>query len=113
MTTYVSLINWTDKGIKEYRDTVARADASSGLAAKFGGRMVSIWWTIGPYDLVAVSEFPDEESATAFALALGAVGNVRTTTMRAFGAERHVGDRRPDRIGPGPLRSLLGSNALD
>ena len=48
--------------------------------------MVSIWWTIGPYDLVAVSEFPDEESATAFALALGAAGNVRTTTMRAFEA---------------------------
>jgi uncharacterized protein with GYD domain len=87
MTTYVSLINWTDKGIKEYRDTVARANASSGLAAKFGGRIVSIWWTIGPYDLVAVTEFPDEESATAFALALGAVGNVRTTTMRAFEAD--------------------------
>jgi uncharacterized protein with GYD domain len=49
--------------------------------------MPSTWWTIGPYDLVTVTEFPDVESATAFALALGASGNVRTTTMRAFGAE--------------------------
>jgi len=87
MTTYVSLINWTDQGIKEYRHTVARANASKGLAAKFGGRLVSIWWTVGPYDLVAVSEFADEESAGAFALSLGAAGNVRTTTMRAFGAD--------------------------
>ena len=49
--------------------------------------MVSIWWTIGAYDLVAVLEFSEEESATAFALALGASGNVRTNTMRAFGAD--------------------------
>lgn len=87
MSTYVSLINWTEQGIKGYRDTVARAKAANELAAKFGGRMVSIWWTIGPYDLVAVSEFPDDESATAFALALSAAGNVRTTTMRAFDAD--------------------------
>jgi len=86
MATYVSLINWTDQGIKTYRDTTARAEAANGLAARFGGRIASIWWTIGPYDLVAVTEFPDDESATAFSLALGAAGNIRTTTMRAFGA---------------------------
>ncbi len=87
MATYISLVSWTEQGIKGYRDTVARADAANGLAGKFGGRIASIWWTIGPYDLVAVSEFPDDESASAFALALGAAGNVRTTTMRAFGAD--------------------------
>jgi len=87
MVTHISLVNWTDQGIKGYRDTVARANAANGLAAKFGGSMTSTWWTIGPYDLVAVTEFPDVESATAFALALGASGNVRTTTMRAFGAD--------------------------
>jgi uncharacterized protein with GYD domain len=87
MATYVSLLNWTDQGIKGYRETTARAEAGKALAAKFGGRIVSIWWTIGPCDLVAVSEFPNDESATAFALALGAAGNIRTTTMRAFGAD--------------------------
>ena len=87
MFTFVALINWTDQGIKGYKDTAARAEAGNTLAAKFGGRIVSIWWTIGPYDLVAITEFPDGESMTAFALALGAAGNVRTTTMRAFDAE--------------------------
>jgi uncharacterized protein with GYD domain len=87
MVTHVSLINWTDQGIKGYPDTVARANAANDLAGKFGGRMASVWWTVGPYDLVAVTEFPDDESATAFALALGASGNVRTTTLRAFGAD--------------------------
>jgi uncharacterized protein with GYD domain len=87
MVTHISLVNWTDQGIKGYKDTVARASGANGLAVKFGGRMTSIWWTIGPYDLVAVTEFPDVEAATAFSLALGAAGNVRTTTMRAFGAD--------------------------
>lgn len=87
MATYISLINWTEKGLAAYKDTVTRANAANGLAARFGGSMSTIWWTIGPYDMVAVTEFPDEESATAFALALGAVGNVRTTTMRAFDAD--------------------------
>jgi uncharacterized protein with GYD domain len=86
MATYVSLVSWTDKGIAAYRETTARAEAADRMAAKLGGRIASIWWTIGPYDLVAVTEFPDDESATAFALALGAAGNLRTTTMRAFGA---------------------------
>lgn len=87
MATYISLINWTEKGIGAYKDTVTRANAANGLAARFGGSIRSILWTIGPYDLVSVTEFPDEESATAFALALGAAGNLRTTTMRAFDAD--------------------------
>jgi len=86
MATYVSLVSWTEQGIKSYRDTTARAEAASQLAVKLGGRMTSILWTIGPYDLVAVSEFDDDEAATAFALALGSSGNIRTTTMRAFDA---------------------------
>lgn len=86
MPMYVSLINWTDKGVAGYKDTVDRADAANQLAAAFGGSLKSIYWTIGPYDIVVVSEAPDDESATAFALTLGAQGNVRTTTMRAFDA---------------------------
>ena len=91
MPTYVSLINWTDKGIAGFKDTVARAEAGKQLAGKFGGSLKEIYWTIGPYDIVAVSEAPDDESATAFALALSAQGNVRTTTMRAFGADEMRG----------------------
>jgi uncharacterized protein with GYD domain len=84
MATYISLINWTDKGISQFKDTVERAEAAKKLIAKFGGTLKEIYWTVGPYDLVTISEVPDEESATAFSLALGSQGNVRTTTLRAF-----------------------------
>ena len=84
MPTYVSLINWTEKGAAAFKDTVDRAEAGKQLAGAFGGSLKEIYWTLGPYDIVAISEAPDDESATAFALTLGSQGNVRTTTMRAF-----------------------------
>jgi uncharacterized protein with GYD domain len=87
MATYISLINWTDKGIGQFKSTIERAEAAKQLAAKLGGSLKDIYWTVGPYDLVAISEAPDDESATAFSLVLGSLGNVRTTTMRAFSAE--------------------------
>lgn len=87
MATYISLINWTDKGIGQFKSTLERAEAAKQLAAKLGGKLKDIYWTVGPYDLVAISEAPDDESATAFSLALGSQGNVRTTTLRAFSGE--------------------------
>ena len=91
MPTYVSLINWTEKGAADFRDTADRAEAAQALAASFGGTMKEIYWTIGPYDIVAISEAPDDESTTAFALALGSQGNVRTTTLRAFSGDEMRG----------------------
>jgi uncharacterized protein with GYD domain len=91
MPTYISLINWTEKGVAAYADTVDRAEAARQLMAKFGGSLKEIYWTVGPYDIVAVSEAPDDESASAFSLTLGAQGNLRTTTMRAFSADEMRG----------------------
>lgn len=84
MPTYVSLLSWTDQGIKGFRDTADRLQAAEQLMEKLGMKLHAIYWTQGPYDLVAISEAPDDETGTAFLLALGSQGNVRSTTMRAF-----------------------------
>ena len=97
MPTYISLINWTEKGAAEFKDTVDRAEAGKALAGKFGGALKEIYWTLGPYDIVAISEAPDDESATAFALTLASQGNVRTTTMRAFDRRRDAQQSSPRR----------------
>jgi uncharacterized protein with GYD domain len=88
MPTYVSLVNWTEQGIKNFRDTVRRAEDVRGLIEKNGGQVRQLLWTLGEYDLVSVAEFPDDETATAVLLQIGAGGNVRTTTMKAFDAEQ-------------------------
>ena len=88
MPTFVSLVNWTDQGIKTFRDTLRRAEDYRGLVEKHGGQVRQLVWTLGEYDIVVVTECPDDETATAVALQTGALGNIRTTTMRAFDADQ-------------------------
>jgi uncharacterized protein with GYD domain len=84
MAMFVTLVKWTDQGIKGYKDSVARADAFTALVEKSGGRVLGNYWMLGEYDLVTITEAPDAETATAVLLQVGALGNVRTTTMHAF-----------------------------
>lgn len=81
---YVSLINWTQQGITSYKESPARAAKAGEMARKHGGRLVELYWTLGAYDLVGVFEMPDDASLTAMALEIGAIGGIRTTTLRAF-----------------------------
>ena len=83
MSRYVSLLSFTEQGVENFKETVDRADAAKKLAAAMGGS-IDIHWTLGEVDLVAISEFPDDETATAFLLKVGSLGNVRTRTLRAF-----------------------------
>jgi len=91
MDTYVVLINWTDQGVRAFRDTLDRAEAFNSLMQQLGGQAREIYWTVGPYDIVAIIEAPDDETITAALLAVSSQGNVRTTTLRAFSAEEMRG----------------------
>ena len=84
MPKYVTLYNWTDQGAATAKDTVNRYQAAKQLVESKGGKIDTILWTVGPYDLVTISEFPDEETGTAVSLQLASTGNLRSTTMRAF-----------------------------
>jgi uncharacterized protein with GYD domain len=87
MPRYVGLINWTDQGIRNYRDTVRRVEEGRAAAEQLGVRILDVYWTLGRFDIVVVSEAPDDEAATAFLLQLASRGNVRTDTLRAFDAD--------------------------
>jgi uncharacterized protein with GYD domain len=88
MPIYVSLVNWTEQGVKNFRDTVRRADDYRGLVEQSGGQVRQLLWTLGEYDLVVVTDFPDDETATTVLLQTVAGGNVRTKTMKAFDADQ-------------------------
>ena len=91
MPTYVSLVNWTEQGIRTVRDTLNRRGQAETLAEKHGVKFVQVYWTVGPYDVVLVLEAPDDESATAMLLELASEGNLRTTTLRAYDHEAMSG----------------------
>jgi uncharacterized protein with GYD domain len=84
MPKYIALYQFTDQGIKNFDTSVQRARAAIAAAEQMGGKALAIYWTLGPYDVVSVGEFPDDETATAFSLKIGSLGNVRATTLRAF-----------------------------
>jgi len=88
MATYVSLINWTEQGIQNFRDTTHRAEEFSKLVESMGGSVRELLWTVGEYDIVCVVDFPDEEAGVAALLQVGSTGNIRSNTMRAFKAEQ-------------------------
>lgn len=89
MALYISLVNWTDQGIKAVKESPARLDAARSLAKKYGCTMKEFYLTIGAADMVAMLEGPDDESVAKFSLALGAGGSVRTTTMKAFSEDSY------------------------
>jgi uncharacterized protein with GYD domain len=84
MPTYVLLINWTDQGIRNVKDTIKRAEAFKSAVERSGGKMLDAYYTMGQHDFVATVELPNDESAMSILLALGVRGNVRTTTLKAF-----------------------------
>ncbi len=91
MPTYVSLLNWTDEGIKNFRQSTERAKDFTKLVEASGGKVRELVWTVGKYDLVTIADYPDEESAVAALLKVSAAGNIRSNTMRAFSASEMEG----------------------
>lgn len=88
MPTYATLFNWTDQGIRNVKETIARVDSGVQVGEqKYGLRLRDLYWTVGPYDIVAEFDAPDEQSLSAFLLELGSLGNVRSTTLRAYDRE--------------------------
>ena len=84
MPTYVLLINWTDQGIRNVKDTIKRAEAFKSAVRRSGGKMLDAYYTMGQHDFVATVELPNDESAMSILLGLGVRGSVRTTTLKAF-----------------------------
>jgi uncharacterized protein with GYD domain len=84
MPTYINLMTYTDRGLRNIKKSPGRLDVARKAAEDLGGKLGDLYLTMGAYDLVAISEFPDDATAATFALKIGALGNVRTTTVKAF-----------------------------
>ncbi len=86
MLTYITLVNFTDQGIRNIRGLPDRWKGARTSIEAAGGS-ITYYLTLGSYDAVVITQFPTEEAAATAALAIGSLGNVRTTTLRAFTEE--------------------------
>ena len=97
MATYITLIDWTDQGVKNFKDSIDRYEAAEGVLRSMGVEFKQIYWTLGGHDIVSVVEAPDDQALAAGMLAVAGQGNIRTTTLRAF-----TRDEMRDVIGRAP-----------
>jgi uncharacterized protein with GYD domain len=84
MSTYIMLMNYTEQGIRNIKGSPKRADAARFLAKSCGAELKYLYLTMGEYDLIAMVEAENDDAVAKFALALGSIGNVRSTTLKTF-----------------------------
>ena len=84
MPTYVSLINWTDQGIRNIKDSPKRLDAAKKVLKELGGEVKAFYMTQGAFDALLIAEVPNDDVLAKFLLKTGSAGNIRTTTVRAY-----------------------------
>ena len=86
MATYCVLASFTEQGVRNAKDSPQRAEAFKEMARKCGVTVKDLYWAQGQYDVVTLLEAPDDLAVTSLALSVGALGNVRTQTLRLFSA---------------------------
>lgn len=84
MPTYVSLVEYTQQGIEDIEASPARLEEAKELTESLGGELTDFFLTFGEYDIVTVSEFPDDQTAARFVLSVARGGAVSTETLKAF-----------------------------
>ena len=84
MATFISLVNFTQEGVRNFNASPERAAAFRSMAQKAAVTVKEVYWTMGAYDAVIIMEAADDETAVATMLGLASLGNVRTQTLRAF-----------------------------
>lgn len=86
MATFITTIKFTQQGVKDIDHTTRRAAAFKAAAKRLGVKVQDMYWTLGDHDGLIVLDAPDDETATAALLQLSALGNIHTSTCRAFTA---------------------------
>ena len=84
MATYISLVQFTDKGIRAAKETTQRIAEWGAKVQSMGVHIKQMYWTLGQYDQICVFEAPDDETAASVLLSADILGNIRTQTLRAF-----------------------------
>lgn len=89
MPTYMTLVHYTQQGIESIKDSPARLDTAKALYRSLGGEIKSFYLAMGKYDVIFISEAPDDETATKLVLTIGSTGAIRTETLRIFTEEEY------------------------
>jgi uncharacterized protein with GYD domain len=89
MPTYITLAKWTQQGIEKVKESPARLDAFKKLVESLGGKVKGFYIVTGHYDMVLITEAPDDAAVAKVSLATASKGSVTTETLHAFTEEEY------------------------
>ena len=89
MPTHISLVNWTDEGIKNVKESPQRLDAFKKAVEAAGGKVIGFYLTMGRYDMVVITEGQSDEVAASLMLSTAKAGSIRTETLKAFAEDQY------------------------
>lgn len=89
MPTYISLVNWTEQGISNVKESPQRLDAFKKGVEAVGGKVNGFYLTMGKYDMVVIVDLPSDEVAATLVLSTAKGGSIRTETMKAFAEDQY------------------------
>ena len=89
MSTYIMLGSWTDQGIRQIKDSPDRLDAARQLCRQHGAEIKAFYMTLGAYDMVIIIDAPNDDEFAKLAVSIAKGGNIRTTTLKAFGEDNY------------------------
>jgi uncharacterized protein with GYD domain len=90
MATYMILFSFTQKGIKEIKDSPARVTAAKEIISKMGGKVRAFYAILGSqYDTMFILDAPNDEKMGGMVLEIARLGYVRTQTQRVFSEDEY------------------------
>ena len=84
MPTYINLVRWTQKGLENIKEAPSRLDMAKEAYKAMGAEVKEMYLVMGEYDMVVISEVPDDETMAKVLLSIGSQGSSRGETLRAF-----------------------------
>jgi len=90
MLTFILSFSFTDQGIRTIKDAAKRVKGARDLAKKLGVEVKQVYLTSGESDIVVIADTANGDNIAKFVLALGARGNVRSRTARAWSEAEYL-----------------------
>ena len=84
MPTYINLVRWTQKGLENIKEAPSRLDMAKEVYKAMGAELKEMYLVMGEYDMVVISEAPDDQTMAKLLLSIGSKGSSRGETLRAF-----------------------------
>lgn len=84
MTIYVTLGNLKSAAFEKFDSIEERDQRAKKIIESLGGNMISLFYTFGRYDFVAVIDMPSKESVVKFLAIVAKFGTVQTETLETI-----------------------------